>query len=97
MKKLTLADIVKEIDKLDKSRIYEYHSGRGNIQITDITLPEGPIGFKRWGLTKTQASAERETIGLNKLGIVASVFSNRPNYPIHFDRLSVRVEMNDPL
>ena len=87
MQKLTVADLVKEIGQLDTQQIYSYFSGRSQLQITQIKGPEGPIIFKRWDSRQSIAQSTEGSISINQLGTVTSVFSAKPNYPIHFDRL----------
>lgn len=87
MPKLEARDLVDSIAKLGTKKAYKYFSGRGFIRITDITYPEGPISFVRWGSRSTEADANSGSISANKIATAASVFANRPNYPIHFDRL----------
>jgi type II restriction enzyme len=81
MPKLEVRDLVKAIAELGTKRTYEYFSGRNTLRVIEIASPEGPISFVR-GESETRAS-----ISINKLVTAASVFSSRPNYPIHFDRL----------
>jgi len=84
MERLSAADLVKEIGRLDTDRVYEYPSGRGSLRITEIRLPEGPISFTRMDV---KGKASTGGISTSQLTRAALAFSNRPNYPIHFDRL----------
>ncbi len=85
--KLTAADLVNAIAQLGTQNSYEYYKGRTNIRITDIKKPEGPISFVRWDSRASAATASKGRVSTNQLATVAYVFSRRPNYPIHFDRL----------
>jgi type II restriction enzyme len=87
MTKLKTADLVSEIAQLGTSKVYDYYKGNTKIRLTTITKPEGPIKFMRWDSQKSEASASSGAISTNQLATAASVFSGRPNYPIHFDRL----------
>jgi type II restriction enzyme len=87
MNKLKTSDLVKAIAQLGMSKDYAYYSGSTRIKIKDITGPEGPIKFIRWKSQESEFSGSRGGISTNQLTTVASVFSGKPNYPIHFDRL----------
>ncbi len=87
MPKLRTSDLVNSIAQLGTQRVYEYPSGNGQLRITEIAKPEGPITFLRWGIGKSEAQATKGSISTNQLATVVSVFSSKPNYPIHFDRL----------
>lgn len=82
MPKLKASDLVRSIAELGKENLYEYYKKKTKIKITDIVFPEGPIKFKRWGKNPGIGS-----ISTNQLAMAAAVFSRKPNYPIHFDRL----------
>ena len=84
---LKISTIVDSINNLGTDRILTYYTGNTKLRLTEITLPEGPIRFKRWNSTETENSASVGGISTNQLGTVSSVFSRRPNYPIQFDRL----------
>lgn len=84
---LKAADIVGMIADLSTQRAYYYYRRREKLRITEITGPEGPIKFLRWNSNQSESQASPGGISTNQLAIVASVFSRRPNYPIHFDRL----------
>ena len=87
MQKLKTSALVKLIEKLGKDKSYVYYSGSTRIRITDITFPERPIRFKRWKQQDNETTASEGGISTNQLATVASVFTGKPNYPIHFDRL----------
>lgn len=87
MLKLRTADLINSIAQLGSQRAYDYYTGKTKIRITDIAKPEGPINFVRWDSRRTEADAKTGRISINQLSTVASVFSGKPNYPIHFDRL----------
>lgn len=87
MPKLKTADIVNALSQLGTKQAYSYPSGRGRIRVVEVTKPEGPIKFLRWGNQQSEASASSGSISVNQLATVASVFSGKPDYPIHFDRL----------
>ena len=84
---LSVSDIVDEIAELGTQKAYFYYSGKTKIRITEITEPEGPIRFVRWESQQLESKATPGGISNNQLGVIASVFSRRPNFPIHFDRL----------
>lgn len=87
MSKLGAADLVTSIAQLGTQTAYNYYSGTTKIKVTEVVKPEGPIRFVRWDTQKSEASANPGTISTNQLATAASVFSGKPNYPIHFDRL----------
>lgn len=87
MQLIRAGDIVNMIAELAMHRAYSYYRGKTKISIADITKPEGPIRFIRWDSSKAESSGASDGISTNQLATVASVFSRRPNYPIHFDRL----------
>jgi type II restriction enzyme len=87
MQRLSAADLVREIANLDATRVYEYASGISKLRILNISKPEGPINFIRWDSRKTEAEGNTGSISTQQLARAALAFSNRPNYPIHFDRL----------
>jgi type II restriction enzyme len=84
MPKLKITDLVNSIAQLEKGKFYKYPSSKNEIKITEIVRPEGPIKFV---LLKGKDKDEEKTISERMLGIAASVFAEKPNYPIHFDRL----------
>lgn len=87
MSKLKISDLVNSIAQLDLKKTYRYFSGATNIQITDVAKPEGSIHFIRWNNKESKDKAKTGRISTAQLGTVASVFSSKPNYPIHLDRL----------
>lgn len=87
MQVLKVADIVNEIAQLGTQKSYDYFKRNTKIRITDIRQPEGPIKFIRWDRRQSEPNAATGAISTNQLGTAAAVFSRKPNYPIHFDRL----------
>jgi type II restriction enzyme len=87
MPKLKTIDIVNSIAQLGTQRVCDYPSGKAKIKLKEIKGPEGPIKFARWGSRESEANAKEGRISTNKIATAAAVFSRRPNYPIHFDRL----------
>lgn len=87
MSKLKTSDLVKLIDQLGTQKVYDYATGKTKFRITEVIKPEGPIIFLRWKSNKTEKSASLARVSKNQLATVASVFSAKPNYPIHLDRL----------
>lgn len=87
MSKLKTSDLVNSIARLSKNQTYSYYSGNTNLQITEVIKPEGPINFIRWASNKTVNDATKGIVNTSQLGTIASVFSGKPNYPIHLDRL----------
>lgn len=84
---LRAADILTMIAELGTSRPYCYYKGRTTIRITDIVKPEGPIRFIRWDSHRPESSSAPGAISSKQLRTASVVFSRKPNYPIHFDRL----------
>jgi len=82
---LKAADIVNIISELGTEKTYNYFKQHTKIKITEISKPEGPIKFTRWISNKPEAKIG--TISVHQLTTIATVFSRKPNYPIHFDRL----------
>lgn len=87
MNRLRVQDITEWIERLGTTRNYLYYSGNTKIKILSVNRPEGPIRFIRWNSSDNETSATEGGISENQLNTVASVFSRKPNYPIHFDRL----------
>lgn len=87
MAKLRVADLVNLIENLGSEKSYLYFSKTTRIRVIEIHRPEGPIKFKRWDSRESEKKARDGSISTNQLAIVASVFSGKPNYPIHSDRL----------
>ena len=84
---ITSQEIVNWIDRLDKSKTYKYPTGNSSLKIIEVNKPEGPIKFLRWKPTEDESSASEAIISENQISTVSLVFSRKPNYPIHFDRL----------
>lgn len=82
MARLRAVDLINAITQLDKARAYPYFSGRNEVRIVEIIPPEGPIRFSRIG-----EADQPESISIQKIATAASVFSGKPDYPIHFERL----------
>lgn len=87
MQKLTAADLVAQISRLDNNRWYLYPSGISQLKITKIVEPEGPIKFVSINLKKEDAKERSGSISSSQLARIASAFSNKPDYPIHIDRV----------
>lgn len=87
MGELSAADIVSMIVHLGTREAYHYYRRKTKIRISHITRPEGPIKFTRWESHQDESRATSGAISANQLRTASSVFSRRPNYPIHFDRL----------
>ncbi len=87
MPELKTADVINAIAKLDLTKSYDYFKKKTKIKILEIIKPEGPIKFIRWNNSSGENSGSTGSISTNQLGTVASVFSNKPDYPIHMDRL----------
>lgn len=87
MPKLKTSDLVNAIARLSKNQAYSYYSGNTKLQIIELIKPEGSISFVRWESKKSKDTAKKGRISTAQLATVASVFSGKPNYPIHLDRL----------
>lgn len=87
MIKLTIDDLVRQIAQLGTQQVYGYVSGRTKLQVTNVTLPEGPISFIRWDSTNPNPIGTSGRISRNQLARIAVVCSNKPNFPLHVDRL----------
>lgn|SRR5574341_847389 len=87
MAKLSASDLVKAISQLDPNSEYLYPSRRGSLRIVDVRQPEGPITIERWDPTQPRSKRKIARISKDQLARAALAFSNRPDYPIHFDRL----------
>jgi type II restriction enzyme len=85
MIKLTAADLVDQIAQLDPNRIYEYVSGSSRLAIREITKPEGPIRFVN--LEPDGTEIRSGSISRQQLAKIAFICSNKPNYPLHIDRV----------
>jgi type II restriction enzyme len=84
MPNLTPAELVQAIFQLDRSHAYDYISGNNSLFIRHIQLPEGPITLERAGRSGEPGQA---TVSREMLATAAFAFANKPDYPIHFDRL----------
>lgn len=85
---LTASNLVSWINQLNFNQVFNYvNPGNKNlIKIESVTLPEGPIFFKRWDCEKgSEKTAKVETISIEMLWRVANSF--RENIPINFDRV----------
>lgn len=82
--RLTAADLVNQISQLDTTIAYNYISGAARVQITHIQKPEGPIRFVRY---MNNGSVSRGSISRQQLAHLAFICSNRPNHPLHIDRI----------
>lgn len=87
MSKLTPNSIIQEIKKLGFKRPYKYFKTDSYLEILDIEGVEGPIEINRWRKPNGETVKSSARISVNQIGTVAAVFSGKPNYPIHFDRL----------
>jgi len=89
MQKLTASNIVSYIDHLDKNTAYSYinSKNKGQIRVTSVDHPEGPIRIKRWipGKGETYSTAKEESISIEMIWRVANAFSI--GKPINFDRV----------
>lgn len=86
MSKLKTSDIVNAIGQLQLHQPYKYYSGRGILKITEVRYPEGPITVLRApNINSTEWSDA--SVSQAMLATAAAVFSGKPNYPIHLDRL----------
>lgn len=85
MDKLTASDLVKAIAQLGTSRPYKYVSGLSQLRITNITLPEGPIGFVN--VDEDGIAGQGRSVPVPSLMKMASLCSGKPNYPFHVDRV----------
>lgn len=89
MNALTASNLIKAISSLPRNTEFEYTSNRtkGRIRLVSVTLPEGPITFKRYNPSKgeTAKSAETETISSQMIWRVANAAS--AGQPINLDRI----------
>ena len=71
MMRLTASNIVSAIGQLPRNRVYQYVNPRtrGQIEIVEITHPEGPIRIKRYipSAGETSANAQIEPISTQML------------------------------
>lgn len=85
MRKLTAADLAKQIEELGTQRTYDYISGRAKIAVVEVVKPEGPIHFDNYD---AQGNLIRSgSISRQMLAKMALVCSNKPNFPLHIDRI----------
>lgn len=88
-KRLTVRNIIRFIDQLDKRERYHYVNPRTRtiIALHEIINPEGPIYIKRWNPSSGESigDAETQSISTEMLARVAHAF--KPYYPINFDRV----------
>ncbi len=86
---ITATEIVRAINQLPKNRAYNYVNVKtqGKIQITDITLPEGPIYIKRYNPAKGESyiDAKRDSISTQMIWRIANAL--KPGHPVNFDRI----------
>ena len=85
--KITASNLVSAINRLSRDQAFDYISLRTStkIQITGITLPEGPIRFKRWNPHQQNGAVKEFTISTHMLWRVANAI--RPGCPINIDRI----------
>jgi type II restriction enzyme len=87
VKKITLEHLVDFIESLGTSQYYNYYTGGTKFRIVEIVKPRGPIKFMRWNNDEREGDRKLGSISTHQLEVASAVFSKRPNYPIHFDRL----------
>lgn len=87
MNNLTANDLLSVIDALDKNVIYRYLGGQSLLRLIEVDQPDGPIRFNRWKRTSSETNAKAGLISLQMLTKIALAFSNKPNFPIHIDRV----------
>lgn len=85
MKGLTTSDLVDQIAQLGTNQVYNYVSGNSRLQITNVRRPEGPIFFRN--INEDGSVSEVRRISVGQLATMALVCSNRPNHPLHIDRV----------
>jgi type II restriction enzyme len=87
--KLTASNIVNEINKLPKNKIYDYvnPSTTTKIKIDHIDLPEGPITIRRFNPRKGEGPSDANsfTISSQMIWRIANAFVE--GHPINFDRV----------
>jgi len=87
--KLTASNIISAIGQLPKDRAYQYINPKtkNQIEIVNVTYPEGPILIKRYNPTKGETShnAKEESISPQMIWRIANAFF--PSQPINFDRV----------
>jgi hypothetical protein len=86
---LTASNLAKAIHSLSRNVEYEYPSKRTKtkIRVVSVTLPEGPVTFKRYDSSKgeTARNADDETISSSMIWRVANAAST--GQPINLDRI----------
>lgn len=89
MQKVTGYNLVSYINQLPRNRDYNYINPRthGLIRIVRVTLPAGPIVFKRWNPTKGECASgvKEETISKEMIWRIANAFYE--GQPINVDRI----------
>lgn len=89
MIKLTASNIVAFINQLDKKVAYNYLNPRnkGQIEIVEVLMPEGPIRIRRWDSSKGEVQKDKkiDTISPELIWRIANALV--PNQPINFDRV----------
>jgi type II restriction enzyme len=83
--KITAADIVDAIARLDRNRVYNYATERSKLRIVEITKPEGPITFVR--INNDGSTGSFGSISREQLAKMALICSSKPNFPLHIDRV----------
>lgn len=90
MNRITAYNLVKSIDLLKKNISYNYINPRtpGLIKIESITMPAGPITFRRWNPLKGESGdkAKIESISSEMIWRVANAISSEGE-PINIDRI----------
>ncbi|MDX2162274.1 MAG: restriction endonuclease [bacterium] len=82
--KLTAAHIVSAIAQLDRAVEYSYVGRKAKLLINDVVLPEGPVEFLRQSKSGGLTAAK---ITKQSIATLAAICSQRPNYPLHIDRI----------
>ena len=89
MEKLTGYNLITFINQLPKNQSYNYINPRnkGLIKILDVSLPDGPITFKRWNPSKFQSidMVNTETISSDMIWRFANALSYKQ--PVNVDRI----------
>jgi len=76
---LTLQKLVVEINRLPRDITFQSVGKKSQYRLHDVVLPNGPIFVER--------NNKIARISTNQLATIALACSNRPNYPLHVDRL----------
>jgi type II restriction enzyme len=84
MKKLTVTDLVNEIAQLGTEHVYKYVSGKSQLQIKEVH-PNGPIRFVN--IAPNGKVSKPRNISTGQLAQMALVCANKPNFPLHIDRV----------